>query len=374
MIQNKVMRLFRVTAHHFFISLALMPSSTDAQEHLLAIDSVGSIDGDDSFGLIIDVAASQEGVLAVSQIGLGEVWVFDTDGKKVVGRRGEGPGEFGFVSAVAWRGDTLVVVEGPRSRVSLMASDGRYLRGHATLYGPAANRYGPVGHLRSGLTVVAPRVSEASTPAAKPLLLVGTDGEVVDSLGEIRHRRVSVTAMFPSGGGIVFRHPMPNYTRTALSPDGSYFATADERQGRDGSEILFVLYADTGEELGRTTVNIDTGPATDEDVLDRLSRLIGDLSKDRSAAIVRRTILDAVQLPDRRPALSSFLLDNTGRLWVGSSGNGEVVWRAWNIDGDLLRTWRVEPSLDIRQIDEGSGVVAIRRDDLWGWRVVFLRP
>ncbi|MCY3548253.1 MAG: hypothetical protein OXH49_15365 [Gemmatimonadetes bacterium] len=369
-----MMRLFRVTAHHFFISLALMPSSTDAQEHLLAIDSVGSIDGDDSFGLIIDVAASQEGVLAVSQIGLGEVWVFDTDGKKVVGRRGEGPGEFGFVSAVAWRGDTLVVVEGPRSRVSLMASDGRYLRGHATLYGPAANRYGPVGHLRSGLTVVAPRVSEASTPAAKPLLLVGTDGEVVDSLGEIRHRRVSVTAMFPSGGGIVFRHPMPNYTRTALSPDGSYFATADERQGRDGSEILFVLYADTGEELGRTTVNIDTGPATDEDVLDRLSRLIGDLSKDRSAAIVRRTILDAVQLPDRRPALSSFLLDNTGRLWVGSSGNGEVVWRAWNIDGDLLRTWRVEPSLDIRQIDEGSGVVAIRRDDLWGWRVVFLRP
>ncbi len=365
----------RVVRPHLIIVLALIPGPLNAQERLFAIDSVGSTEGDDSFGLIVEIAVSPEGVLAVSQVGLGEVWVFDAEGKRqVVGRSGEGPGEFGFVSAVAWRSDTLVVVEGRRSRVSLMAGDGRYLRGHTTISSLATVRYGPMGYLRSGLTVAAPRVASNPTAAAKPLLLVGADDQDIVSLGEIRHRRVSVTARLGSSGGIVFRHPMPNYTRTALSPDGRYFATADEREGRGGSELQFVLYDDTGNELGRTTVNLETDPASDDDVLIRVSDLIRDLSEDLPVARVRRSILDAVQRPDRLPALSRFVLDNAGNLWVGSIGKGgTVVWRAWSIEGDLVRTWIVEPGLDVRQIDDG-GAVALRRDDVAGWRVVFLRP
>lgn len=355
--------------------LALVPGSIGAQEQLVAIDSVGSTEGDDSFGRIVNIRVSPEGALAVAQLGLGEVWVFDPEGKRqVVGRRGEGPGEFGFVSAVAWRGDTLVVVEGQRSRVSLMAVDGRYLRGHTTASSLAAQSYGPAGYLRSGLTLAAPRVSSSSTAAPKPVLLVGPDDQVVDSLGEVRHRRVSSTASLGSGEIFVFQHPLPNYTRTALSPDGRHFATADEREGRDGSELRFTLYGDTGNELGRTTVSLETDPASDDDVLDRLGDLIEGLSKDLPAASVRRSILNAVELPDRVPALSSFLLDDAGRLWVGSvEKSGTVVWRAWSIEGDLMRTWIVEPGLDVRQIHDG-GAVAIRRDDMAGWRVVFLRP
>lgn len=369
------MRLFRVVRQHLIIVLVLVPGSLDAQERLLAIDSVGSTDGDDSFGLIVDIAVSPEGILAVSQVGMGEVWVFDAEGKRqVVGRSGEGPGEFGFVSALAWRRDTLVVVESQRSRVSLMTRDGRYLRGHTTIASLAAVRYGPVGYLRSGLTVAAPRVSSSSTAAAKPLLLVGADDQRVDSLGEVRHRRVSATARLPSGGLFSFLHPMANYTRTALSPDGRYFATADEREGRDGSELQFVLYNDSGNELGRTTVNLETDPLTDDDVLDRVGDLIEDLSKDLPVASVRSSILDAVQRPDRFPVLSRFVLDNAENLWVGSIGKGgTVVWRAWSIEGDLVRTWILEPGLDVKQIHDG-GAVAVRRDNVAGWRVIFLSP
>ena len=366
---------FRVVRQHLVIMLALAPGSLDAQESLFAIDSVGSTEGDDAFGLIVEIAVSSEGALAVAQVGLGEVWVFDAGGKRqVVGRRGEGPGEFGFVSAVAWRSDTLVVVEGRRQRVSLMAGDGRYLRGHTTISSPATVRYGPMGYLRSGLTVAAPRVTSSSTPAAKPILLVGTDDRIVDSLGEVRHRRVGVNATLASGIMIAFQHPLPNFTRTALSPDGRYFATADEHEGRDGSELQFALYDDTGKELGRTAVNLETGPTSDDDVLERVGNLIEDLSKDLPVVSVRNSILDAVQQPDRLPALSSFLLDNAGRLWVGSMGKGgSVVWRAWSIDGDLVRTWLVEPGLDVRQIYNG-GAAAIRPDNVAGWRVVFLKP
>ena len=354
-----------------------LPGSVDAAEPLFAVDSLGSMDGDDSFGFIVDVALSPAGALAVSQWGLFEVWMFDPRGRKqVVGRSGDGPGEFGFVSDVAWRGDTLVVVEGGRSRVSLMASDGRYIRGHTTIPRLASVRYGSVGYLRSGLTVAAPRTSSNSTPEPKPILLFGTDGQVLDTLGKARHRRVSADATLPDGTGFVFQNPLPNYTRTALSPDGRYFGTADELEGPDGSELRFVLYDDTGNELGRTTVHVETDPASDEDVLVRRGDMIERLAKadNLPVASVRKSIVEGVQLPDRVPVLSSFLLDNAGNLWVGSIGkDGMVTWRAWSIEGDLVRTWIADADLELKQIQDG-GAVAIRRDDVRGWRVVFVRP
>jgi hypothetical protein len=173
-----------------------------------------------------------------------------------------------------------------------------------------------------------------------------------------------------------FQHPLPNFTRTALSPDGRFFAVADEREGRDGSEIQFTLYDDTGKELGRTTVSVETEPASEDDVLAGVGEMIERLAEanDLPFASVRSSILDALQMPDRLPALTSFLLDNAGGLWVGSIGKSRsVVWRAWSIEGDLLRTWIAEPNLEVKQIHDG-GALAIRRDDVRGWRVVFLRP
>ena len=354
-----------------------LPGSVDAAEPLFAIDSLGTTDGADSFGLIVGVALSSAGVLAVSQSGLGEIWVFDARGRRqVVGRRGQGPGEFGSTPSVAWRGDTLLVVDGSGSRISLMASDGRYLRGHATIPRSAAARYGPVGYLRSGLTVAAPRTTSSSTPEPKPIFLVSTDGQILDSLGEARHRRVSADAALPNGRVFVFLNPLANFTRTALSPDARYFGTADELERPDGSELQFVLYDDTGNELGRTTVGVETDPASDDDVLERTGDIVESLSTRHGlpVASVRKSILEAVQAPDRLPALSSFLLDNAGNLWVGSTGKGgRVVWRAWTIEGNLVRTWIADPDLELKQIRDG-GAVAIRRDDVRGWRVVFVRP
>ena len=364
----------RVARQYLAIVLALLPGSLEAQERLFATDSLGSTAGDDSFGRIVDIALRPDGSLAIAQFGLGEVWVFDAGGgKQIVGRSGEGPGEFGLVTAVAWRSDTLVVLEGRRQRVSLMAGDGRYLRGHNTVRSLAAVWYGPVGYLRSGLTVGAPRVLATSTAAAKPLHLVDPDDQIAVSVGEVRYRRVSVNTTL-AGRSIFFQHPMPNFTRTALSPDGRYFATADEHESRKGSELQFTLYDDTGREVGRTTVTLETDPASDDDVLHRLDELIKELSRNHPVAGIRRSILNAVHRPDRLPALSSFLLDNAGNLWVGSIGkDGKVLWRAWSIKGDLVRTWIVEPTLDVKQIHD-ERAVAIRHDDMAGWRVIFLRP
>ena len=237
----------------------------------------------------------------------------------------------------------------------------------------AAVRYRPMGYLRSGFTMGVPQLTASVTGTTNPILLAGPDDEVVNSIGKILHRRITVDATLASGMMVTFRHPLPNFTRVAVSPNGRYFATADEREGRDGSEIDFTLYADSGAELGQITKSFETSPTSEEDVLDRIGDLVGDLSRDLPVASVRNSILNAIQPPDRFPALSSFLLDDAGRLWVGSVAKGGVViWRAWSVEGDLVETWIVEPGLDVRQIHDG-GASAIRRDDVAGWRVVFLR-
>jgi len=55
-----------------------LPGSLENPGRLFAIDSLGSVEGDDSFGLIVDVALSPAGALAVAQYGLGQVWVPQT--------------------------------------------------------------------------------------------------------------------------------------------------------------------------------------------------------------------------------------------------------------------------------------------------------
>ena len=110
--------------------------------------------------------------------------------------------------------------------------------------------------------------------------------------------------------------------------------------------------------------------------MNELSDIVESLSTRHGlpVASVRKSILEAVQAPDRLPALSRFLVDNAGNLWVGSIvKGGSVVWRAWNIEGDLVRTWIADPDLELKQIHDG-GAVAVRRDDVRGWRVVFVRP
>jgi hypothetical protein len=55
--------------------------------------------------------------------------VFNADGagRGVIGRPGEGPGEFGSISTLGWRGDTLFVADGQSQRISFFAADGRFL-------------------------------------------------------------------------------------------------------------------------------------------------------------------------------------------------------------------------------------------------------
>ena len=98
-------------------------------EEVLAI---GSMDGDESFGRIMDIAWDSRGrFLVADDHGGSHVKVFGSDGSYVrtIGREGEGPGEFTQPWGVAVdASDSLYVWDAARSLISVFSPDHQFSR------------------------------------------------------------------------------------------------------------------------------------------------------------------------------------------------------------------------------------------------------
>jgi hypothetical protein len=143
------------------------------------------------------IALLSHGSFAVADA-LHRVLVFDANGGHIrtLGREGSGPGEFGSIQAIQALGDTLVVFDFDNNRrVSYFASDGSFVRSTSARAVPLPTY---LAVLSDG-TIVGTRIyadpTSASGRAFSPsdgvwwgrseieLLLFGTDGRVVKSLG-----------------------------------------------------------------------------------------------------------------------------------------------------------------------------------------------
>lgn len=109
---------------------------------------IGSVEGPEAtqFHLIRSVATGPGDEIFVALLGSNEIRVFGPDGayRRTVGRPGEGPGEFGGLSTVHLRGDTLVALDMRLVRTATFLTDGRLLstatvpRGESGLLTPLA--------------------------------------------------------------------------------------------------------------------------------------------------------------------------------------------------------------------------------------------
>lgn len=94
---------------------------------------VGEVDGEEyeTFGNVNDVAFDSRGNLYVLDASAYHVVVFDAMGKfvRMIGRQGEGPGEFGFPTALAvLPSGELVVNDAAKANLQVFSADGEFLR------------------------------------------------------------------------------------------------------------------------------------------------------------------------------------------------------------------------------------------------------
>ena len=112
--------------------------------------------------------------------GLKQVGVFDPDGRliRVIGRLGEGPGEFTHVNhIVVGPGDTLYVYDHPQLRRSVFDPDHEFVRKE-----PIPWFVRQILPLRSGRTIVNSTIGTGDQ-AAWPLHVVDADGGVLQTFG-----------------------------------------------------------------------------------------------------------------------------------------------------------------------------------------------
>jgi len=96
------------------------------QARLILVRSIGAADGPLAFGTIGPVATRRD-LLAVADLTSCEIVLYDLRRATFVrriGGCGRGPGEFSQIDAMAWRGDSLLVLNRPNTEIIVMRLDG----------------------------------------------------------------------------------------------------------------------------------------------------------------------------------------------------------------------------------------------------------
>ncbi|WP_419950771.1 6-bladed beta-propeller [Candidatus Palauibacter sp.] len=291
---------------------------------------------------VFALAESAQGVVFVG--GASEVFVFGRDGSYIrsLGRQGDGPGEFAFVSTLGLHGDTLWVGDPAVGRLTRFRPDGSVLE-TISPRPPGGLTLNPLflAPDRSVVTAEPERMGAGLTgdpagnrriiwnrwqpngPSAHAFVVAGVTRESMIIRGDGQAVR-SVRQPFHDRTPIAFSGALPyalvgSHTRTG--GDGTIFV---ERVHFDGTRdtALAVPYRAqriTGaivdsviHQLGR---ELSWRPGADEPPADPSPDIAGQLRA-------------ALYAPEYRPALWDLVQGNDGSIWVGRerSASGHVRW------------------------------------------------
>lgn len=116
---------------------------------------IGAVDGPEhlQFYRIFDVILDNDGRIYVANAGSGEVRIFEGDGSYVrsIGRPGQGPGEFEFLSRLYLAGDTLFAFDATAHRITGFDTAGALIGTVPTRYGDL--QLSPLGRSARGWVV-----------------------------------------------------------------------------------------------------------------------------------------------------------------------------------------------------------------------------
>jgi hypothetical protein len=258
----------------------------------------------------------------ITDLRAGEIHFFDPQGdyRSSFGGTGDGPTEFRSMGIPQLMGDTLLVYDGTRHRLSLLSLDGSLL-GHRRVETPFG--WGFMGVVDTLLVMFSwPGVSR--TPGGHrdslPLLYYSMDG---DSVGAPGGYVGSERYVGPDREWTVL--PALWWQSTASAGDLLYVGSTDrstiDAYGPEG--LRFTL--DTG---------IVPRPSTQEDVDRHIEGRVADMPPEGKE--VWRSRYRAPDRPEFVPTFRRLRADRVGRVWL--QGFESQTWTAYNREGALFKT------------------------------------
>lgn len=288
------------------------------------------VESPDEFSFVSSVGLGPDGLLYVADLHRHRISVFDTLGnlRRVIGRQGQGPGEFEGLFSIAWVGDHLLTLDIGNARLEVLSPDDERLEqrpasGSLTA-SPVTFRLYAVGpsevyqwgyETRDSILepVWWPHGPSGRGPAidrATPLVESDLPDKVVCTMGRgfswFDHPFAVRALTHPGPGGHTFVARTDSYEITVLGPDG---------------------------DTVRVITRIVPDPPLLDSQWDPLAARFAVWLEDKEPANCQPPELER---PESQPILASLLVDAIGRLWVERNLATGTLWEVFDQTGHLI--------------------------------------
>lgn len=341
---------------------------------------IGSVDDPDyAFGWVEALAEGADGRLYSTHRNQAEVLRWTADGRPdgVIGREGEGPGEFRGPGAVGFFGDSLWVWDRRNARISFFTADAELLGTRSWVIDlssdpdrPWKSPPRPSRPLRDGSYYgVAPAWSnEIATGELKSALHARLDatGVVTDTLWDQEYRSSDVLALLRDGGGTFMPQPFGDGSQAVLLPDGLAILQRRAWEGEGSPAVTVTKVSFEGDTLFRRAIAYEPVPLPPTRVdsavgaqADEMYEFIERINPGQAYGALRAQIDEATYRPRYLPYVASMVGTAEGGVWLeltSPTEDGGVEWLALDSAGNMAG--RVGTPAGLR-------ILLVERDRFW---------
>ena len=343
---------------------------------------IGSVDDPgETLTEVRDLAIGPDGTIYILQHTTREVRMYAGDGEfqRVIGRSGEGPGEFRNPVRVGWMDGHLWVADAGLGRLSEFGPNGDFLGSNTYQVSPGPGSNLEIGRpdapLRTGTFLTLPTAPASllvdGLIEALPILRVDEGGNVLDTLAlrSVRNELMRVT--IPASSGQPFEaflpQPFSNATLWVVRPQGAgvvlVHRATNSDVGREG--IVTVTWIDP--EGGEETVDLGYQPvplAPDQlsSVSASLAGTLGQISF-LEGRVRPENVRESLFVPAHEPPVTAVVAGHDGTTWLRhwappeTKGGERVVWTVLDATGRVTAEVEVPVAVTILRAE---------RSYLWG--------
>lgn len=317
--------------------------------------------GPDEFFRISQALSLKDGRIAVANSGTGEIRIFDRLGRHQItmGRRGEGPGEFGLIGWMAeLPGDSLLAIDPLNARALVFGLDGTLVRSWFTPRAAGASTLQVVGRLNDGSLVFQGRGlgrQRAAYEWTTLLYMLTPEGEL-RALGEYLDRRLGGNGLPLGFGGKAF------------------FAARGTTIWYGQSDRYALRQIDVDGRVGRIVrVNSPSLVVSEGDINRAETAVRESLERQNANPTVMHRVM-ATEFAENHPTFNAFVVDELGFLWTrrGVESDHEERTSTWDVldrEGRLLGTIAMPAGLEVSQIGSDF-VLGVHQDSVGVERVL----
>lgn len=316
---------------------------------------IGVVDGPEEYmiGRLAGVLRRPDGGILLADAIAHELREYDAGGRFIrrVGRAGEGPGEYGWLTQLMpYAGDSIIVMDNESSRANVLDGDLGFVRRFRPRLRETVARQGMTSHRLIGffddgtavvsdyLNVCGPRRFEGFCEDSVAFFRVGEDGATLARFGRFVYSRAQSVRLQGRNFLNVEPHPQAYWT-----VHGGRFYYADAKR--------FEVRVFRADGMLDRVIRVDASAPvhTRREVEPRPPGPTGDPERDE----LRRLAIEAfsqMQPPDTLPHFSDMLVDATGHVWLREyvPPRRIDVWPRWYIfdpEGRLRFSIRSPPEL-----------------------------